>query len=312
MRQPAIQVEGLEKRYGKTVALAGVDLSVRPGTVLGLLGPNGAGKTTVVRILATLLRPDAGVAQVGGFDVAREPGKVRDLIGLTGQYAAVDEGLTGYENLFIIARLSDLARRDARNRATELLDRFDLADAGNRLVKTYSGGMRRRLDVAVSLIGRPRVLFLDEPTTGLDPRARGDVWDLVRSLVADGTTVLLTTQYLDEADQLAHNIAVIDHGTVIETGTPAQLKAKVGGQTLDVRPMDPTQLDTVATVVADVTGAAPDSDRVDGLVSVPVEGVQALTAVAARLERDGIAVAELGVRLANLDEVFLALTGERK
>ena len=207
------------KRYGKTTALSGVGFTVRPGTVLGLLGPNGAGKTTVVRVLATLLRPDEGTARVGGFDVTRRAGEVRDLIGLTGQYAAVDEDLSGYENLVLIARLLDLSRADARGRAEDLLAWFDLVEAGRRLVKTYSGGMRRRLDLAASLIGRPRVLFPDEPTTGLDPRSRGEVWDLVRDLVADGTTVLLTTQYLDEAVRLADEIVVIGHGRVI-AGVP--------------------------------------------------------------------------------------------
>src|SRR6266540_6842910 len=204
----AIEAQGLTKRYGKTMAISGVDLVVRPGTIVGLLGPNGAGKTTAVRILATLLRPDAGGARVGGFDVVRQPARVRELIGLTGQYAAVDEDLTGWENLVIVARLLDLSRTEARRRAGELLERFDLTGAAHRSLKTYSGGMRRRLDVAASLIGRPRVLFLDEPTTGLDPRSRGDVWDLVRGLVADGATVLLTTQYLEEADRLAAQIAV--------------------------------------------------------------------------------------------------------
>jgi oleandomycin transport system ATP-binding protein len=312
---PAIRVEGLRKRFGATWALRGIDLAVEPGVVHGLLGPNGAGKTTAVRILATLLRPDGGSARVGGFDVVREPDRVRPLIGLTGQYAAVDQELTGHENLLLVARLLELSRAEARRRAGELLERFDLVDAAGRPVSTYSGGMRRRLDLAASLIGRPRVLFLDEPTTGLDPRARGDVWDLVRGLVAEGATVLLTTQYLDEADQLASELAVIDQGRVIETGTPAALKAKVGGQTLDVRPAERGQLDAVATIVAEVTGATPAADGNGGLVSVPVDGSlagsRALAAVAQRLEAAGIGVTEAGLRLASLDEVFLALTGHR-
>jgi oleandomycin transport system ATP-binding protein len=313
---PVVHVDGLQKRFGATWALRGIDLAIQRGTICGLLGPNGAGKTTAVRILATLLRPDGGTARVGGYDVARDPEQVRPLIGLTGQYAAVDEELTGHENLFLIARLLDLSRAEARRRAGDLLERFDLVDAGSRSVNTYSGGMRRRLDLAASLIGRPQVLFLDEPTTGLDPRARGDVWDLVRGLVAEGTTVLLTTQYLDEADQLAAEIAVIDHGRVIESGTPAALKAKVGGQTLDVRPAEHTQLDTVAAIVAQVAGATPTRNGDGGLVSVPVDGSlagsQALAAVAHRLAATGIPVTEAGLRLASLDEVFLALTGHRR
>ena len=306
----AIQAKGLTKRYGKTLALDEVDLQVRAGTIVGLLGPNGAGKTTAVRILTTLLRPDAGSAAVGGFDLGRQPDKVRELIGLTGQYAAVDEDLTGWENLVLVARLWNRSRPDSRQRAGELLERFELTDAARRQVKTYSGGMRRRLDVAVSLIGRPRVLFLDEPTTGLDPRSRSAVWDLVRDLVADGVTVLLTTQYLDEADRLAGEIVVMDHGRVLESGTPGELKAKVGGQTLDVRPADRADLGRVVEAVERLVGPSTfDVER--GLVSAPVaaSGVTAVGLVATRLDTDGIAVSELGVRLATLDEVFLALTG---
>ena len=312
---PIVQVEGLQRRFGPTWALRGIDLAINRGTICGLLGPNGAGKTTAVRILATLLRPDGGTARVGGFDVTQQPEKVRSLIGLTGQYAAIDEELTGYENLVLIARLLELSRREARRRAGELLERFDLTQAGGRSVRTYSGGMRRRLDVAASLIGRPQVLFLDEPTTGLDPRARGDVWELVRGLATDGATVLLTTQYLDEADRLATEIAVLDRGRVIEHGTSAQLKARVGGQTLDLRPAERAQLDTVATIVAEVAGAIPTRNGDGGLVSVPVPdslaGSQALVAVVGRLDAAGIAVTEAGLRLASLDEVFLALTGHR-
>jgi oleandomycin transport system ATP-binding protein len=312
---PIVHVDGLQKRFRATRALLGIDLAVELGTIYGLLGPNGAGKTTLVRILATLLRPDAGSARVGGFDVVRQPERVRPLIGLTGQDAAVDEELTGHENLLLIARLLELPRPQARRRAGELLERFDLVDAGDRPVRTYSGGMRRRLDVATSLLGRPRVLFLDEPTTGLDPRARSAVWELVRGLATDGTTVLLTTQYLEEADRLATEIAVIDHGRVIEHGTPSALKAKVGGQTIVVRPAERGQLDAVATMVAQVAGAAPSNNGDGGLVSVPVDGriagSQALAAVAARLDAARIPITEAGLRLASLDEVFLALTSHR-
>jgi oleandomycin transport system ATP-binding protein len=306
----AIQAEGLVKRFGKTTALDGVDLTVRPGTVLGLLGPNGAGKTTAVRVLATLLRPDAGHALVGGYDVVREADRVRAMIGLTGQYAAVDEDLTGFENLVLIGRLLELPRRDAKRRAGELLERFDLADAGRRSVKTYSGGMRRRLDLAASLVSRPDILFLDEPTTGLDPRSRGEVWQMVRQLVADGVTVLLTTQYLDEADRLAGEIAVIDHGRLIANGSPAELKAKVGGQTLDVRPTDPLDLPAVTAIVEAAVGTAPSAQGDDpGLLSVPVDDADALPTVVRVLQERGIQVTELALRLASLDEVFLALTG---
>ncbi|HKT03417.1 MAG TPA: ATP-binding cassette domain-containing protein [Rugosimonospora sp.] len=309
-RSYAVQAEGLVKRFGSTTALAGVDLAVRQGTVLGLLGPNGAGKTTAVRVLATLLRPDAGHATVGGYDVVREADQVRSRIGLTGQYAAVDEDLTGVENLVLIGRLLELPRRDARRRAAELLERFGLTDAGGRSVKTYSGGMRRRLDLAASLVSRPEILFLDEPTTGLDPRSRGEVWTMVRELVADGVTVLLTTQYLDEADRLAAEIAVIDRGTVIASGTPAELKAKVGGQTLDVRPTQPGDLVRVASIVEAAVGAPPSSHVDDpGLLSVPVDDAAALPEVVRALQERQIPVTELALRLASLDEVFLALTG---
>jgi oleandomycin transport system ATP-binding protein len=285
--------------------------------VQGVLGPNGAGKTTLVRILATLLRPDAGRAQVCGFDVAGQPDKVRKLITLTGQFAAVDEDLTGRENLLLIARLLELSRKAARRRADQLLERFGLAEAGGRLAKTYSGGMRRRLDLAMGLVGEPQVLFLDEPTTGLDPRARGDVWDMVRDLVAAGTTVLLTTQDLDEADRLASRIAVIDRGRLIDSGTPAELKAKVGGQSLDVRPAEPGELAKVGAIVAEVAGAgAGTPNERDGVISAPlapgVSGTEALAAVSHRLGQAGIGVTELGLRLASLDEVFLTLTGGRQ
>jgi oleandomycin transport system ATP-binding protein len=315
LQSPAIYTDGLVKRYGKTTALAGLDLAVPPGMVQGVLGPNGAGKTTLVRILATLLRPDAGRALVSGFDVARQPDKVRPLIALTGQFAAIDEDLTGRENLLLIGRLLELSRTAARSRAGELLERFGLAEVGGRLAKTYSGGMRRRLDLAMGLVGEPRVLFLDEPTTGLDPRSRGDVWEMIRDLVTGGTTVLLTTQDLDEADRLASRIAVIDRGRLIDSGTPAELKAKVGGQSLDVRPVEPGQLAKVGAIMAEVTGAGEPNER-DGVISAPlapgVSGTEALAAVSHRLSQAGIDVTELGLRLASLDEVFLTLTGGKE
>ncbi len=305
----AIQAEGLVKRFGETVALDGVDLEVRSGTVLGVLGPNGAGKTTAVRILTTLLRPDAGRAMVDGYDVVRDAHRVRQLIGLTGQYASVDEMLTGTENLVMIGRLLGMPRREAKARAAELLERFELWDARDRAAKTYSGGMRRRLDLAASLVGRPSVLFLDEPTTGLDPHARGGLWDTVRGLVTDGVTVLLTTQYLEEADQLADEIVVIDRGMVIANGTPDRLKNQVGGQVLQVRPVDDGDLETVAGLVSVVTG---DGMQVEGeLVTAPISDPAVLPTIVRRLDEAGVLVAELSLRRSTLDEVFLALTGHR-
>ena len=307
----AIYAEGLVKRFGGTTALAGVDLAVRPGMVLGMLGPNGAGKTTAVRILTTLLRPDAGQAEVTGLDVVRDAHRVRRVIGLTGQYAAVDEDMTGTENLVLIARLLGVPRRQARQRAAELLAQFGLAEDGGRLVKTFSGGMRRRLDLAASLVSRPDVLFLDEPTTGLDPHRRNEMWDVIRDLAADGVTVLLTTQYLDEADQLADQIAVVDHGRVIASGTPDRLKAEVGGRTLVVRPADRSRTATVAAVVAALVGAEPATETRSGEITAPVADPQVLPAVVRRLDDAGIAIAELSLRLPSLDEVFLTLTGHR-
>jgi len=303
----AILAEGLVKRFGKTTALDGVDLAVRTGSVLGLLGPNGAGKTTAVRILATLLLPDAGRATVGGYDVVSDGHQVRQLIGLTGQYAAVDEKLTGTENLLLIGRLLGLPKREAKERARELLADFGLTDAAGRATKTYSGGMRRRLDLAASLVGRPRLLYLDEPTTGLDPRARLELWELVRGLVTTGVTVLLTTQYLDEADQLADDIVVIDRGKAIATGTPDELKARVGGQSLTVRPRDGAQLPTVVSVVSRVTESTPEVEG--SRVVVPVSEPQALPAVVRGLDEAGVVVTELALRSASLNEVFLSLTG---
>jgi oleandomycin transport system ATP-binding protein len=303
----AIWAEGLVKRFGETTALAGVDFAVRPGTVLGLLGPNGAGKTTAVRILTTLIRPDAGHARVGGYDVVRQAHEARQLIGLTGQYAAVDETLTGVENLLFIGRLLGLSRRDAKARALELLGAFGLEDARDRPAKTYSGGMRRRLDLAASLVGRPQVLFLDEPTTGLDPRARNEVWGMVRGLLSTGVTVLLTTQYLEEADQLADEIAVVDHGRVIATGTPEELKAKTGAQTLEVRPANPEHLGSVVRIVEATTGQRAEIQS--NTISAAVLDPTAMPEAVRRLEQAGITVAELALRSSSLDEVFLSLTG---
>jgi len=306
----AIEAEGLRKRFGDTQALDGVDLAARRGSVLGVLGPNGAGKTTAVRILATLIRADSGRARVGGYDVAREAGKVRQRIGLTGQFASVDELLTGTQNLTMIGQLLDLSRRDARARAAELLEWFDLTAAADRPARTYSGGMRRRLDLAASLVGRPTVVFLDEPTTGLDPSKREDMWGVVRGLVSDGSTVLLTTQYLEEADALADEISVIDHGKVIAHDTPEGLKRIVGGQTLTVRPADLERIGEAGEILATVAAARPES-LTPGTISVPVAGDEALTEAVPRLAAAGIAVTELSLTLPSLDEVFFTLTGRK-
>jgi oleandomycin transport system ATP-binding protein len=306
----AFEAEGLTKRFGKTQALAGIDLAATTGTVLGVLGPNGAGKTTAVRILATLLRADAGTARVGGFDVVKDAEQVRRTIGLTGQYASVDEDLTGTQNLVMIGQLLDLSPRDARARAKDLLAWFDLSDAAGRPAKTYSGGMRRRLDLAASLVGRPAVIFLDEPTTGLDPAKREDMWDVIRNLVDDGATVLLTTQYLEEADALADEISVIDHGRVIAHDTPYGLKRIVGGQRLSVRPTDPAHLDTLGRLLAEMTGEAPEADGRDRL-TVKVDNDDILPVAVSRLHAAGIRVDELSLHLPSLDEVFFTLTGAR-
>ena len=303
-----IEAEGLTKRFGTTQALAGVDLAVKAGTVLGVLGPNGAGKTTAVRVLATLLRADSGHATVAGYDVVKDAHKVRQTIGLTGQYASVDEDLTGSQNLIMIGQLLNLTKGDAKARAAELLEWFDLSDAAGRTAKTFSGGMRRRLDLAASLVGRPKVIFLDEPTTGLDPAKREDMWGVVRRLVSDGSTVLLTTQYLDEADALADEITVIDHGKVIAHDTPDGLKRVIGGQRIEVRPTDPARLDEVNRILARISGAAPIVSGRNTL-SVAVASEDALPAVVTELTTSGISVTELSLHLPSLDEVFMTLTG---
>jgi oleandomycin transport system ATP-binding protein len=306
-----IEAEGLTKRFGGTQALAGVDISAERGRVLALLGPNGAGKTTIVRVLSTLLRPDGGHARISGYDVVSDAVQVRQLIALTGQYASVDDELTGTENLIMISRLLGLSRAASRQRAREMLERFDLADAAGRAVKTYSGGMRRRLDLGASLLGDPEVVFLDEPTTGLDPRGRSQMWETVRGVVAAGATVLLTTQYLDEADELADHIAVIDRGLVVASGTPAELKARTGSQTLAVRAADPGRTGQVAAAVAEAAGVTPDVNPGTGLVTASIADPAVAPAVVRRLDDAGIVAAELSLRLPSLDEVFLTLTGHR-
>jgi ABC-2 type transport system ATP-binding protein len=307
---PAIKADGLVKHYGKTKALDGLDLTVHTGTVYGLLGPNGAGKTTAVRILATLLRPDGGQARVLGRDVVADAPAVRRMIGLTGQYAALDEYLTGRANLIMIGQLSRLTARAARQRADELLEQFDLTAAASRAVKTYSGGMRRRLDLAASLIGHPAVLFLDEPTTGLDPSARALMWDIVRQLVADGTTLLLTTQYLDEADVLASRVAVIDGGKVIAEGAPAELKASVGGQRLLITLADESDAEPAARALAPFATTPVIPTGTGRLIEAPVIATDGLaTEVVRALDAAGVKVSEISVRSASLDDVFLTLTG---
>jgi oleandomycin transport system ATP-binding protein len=312
MTDLAIEATGLVKSFGPTRALAGVDLAARKGSVLAVLGPNGAGKTTAVRILATLLRADSGTARINGLDVRSQAGQVRENIGLTGQFASVDEELTGMQNLVMIGQLLDLPKKAARARATELLEWFDLAEAAGKIAKNYSGGMRRRLDLAASLVGRPSVIFLDEPTTGLDPAKREDMWDVVRSLVSDGSTVLLTTQYLEEADALADEITVIDHGQVIAHDTPHGLKRVVGGQRLTVRPSDPARYDDLVAVLSGVApgGPAPVGDG-RGAVTVAVDGDEVLPEVVAGLRAAGISAEEFSLHLPSLDEVFFTLTGTR-
>ena len=304
----AVETTRLRKSYGDVQALGGVDLYVETGTIFGLLGPNGAGKTTAVRILTTLLKPDDGTARVMGFDVVREAASVRKQIGLAGQYAAVDENLTGFENLELVGRLYHLPRAQPRERARELLASFDLSEAGDRLVRTYSGGMRRRLDLAAALVARPPVLFLDEPTTGLDIRSRIGLWEAIEALVSEGTTVLLTTQYLDEADRLADRIAVIDQGRVIAEGTPGELKAQVGGERLDIHLCDGGQGEDAVAALAGIGRDRPFIE--DGSVRVPVAERRGTIADAVRrLDDAGIAIDDIAVSTPTLDDVFLTLTG---
>ena len=310
MTGPMIEAGALVKRFGSTTALAGIDLAAGKGTTLALLGPNGAGKTTLVRILTTLLKPDSGRASVAGYDVTADPGSVRSAIGLAGQYAAVDELLTGRENLELVGLLYHLGRAERRRRAQQALERFSLAGAGDQLVKTYSGGMRRRLDVAASLIGRPAVLLLDEPTTGLDPRTRNDLWQFIEELVADGTTVLLTTQYMEEAERLAHRIVVIDTGKVIAEGTAGELKDRIGGDVLVARVADRADLPRASALLAPLGEGPPHVDADQQRVSVPArDGTTVLIAAGQRLAEAGIALDDLGIRRPSLDDVFLALTG---
>ncbi len=308
---PAILVEGLVKSFGEVRALRGIDLSVQRGTVLSVLGPNGAGKTTAVRILTTLLLPDGGQALVEGRDVVREAAAVRRSIGLSGQSAAIQEELTGRENLEIVGRLYHLSRPTARSRAVELLEQFDLSDAADRTAKTYSGGMQRRLDLAASLVGRPQVLFLDEPTTGLDPRSRLGMWDIIRSLVAGGTTLLLTTQYLDEADELANEIVVIDHGQVIAAGTSEELKGRVGGDVVEFTVPDRDRLADAIAAIASIGESEPHVDKETGVINVGVggRGSDALIDAVRELDEAGVRTHGLALRRPSLDDVFLALTG---
>ncbi|MEV7865999.1 ATP-binding cassette domain-containing protein [Streptomyces sp. NPDC088124] len=310
MGDSGFEVDALVKRFGGTTAVDGVNLSAPRGHVLGLLGPNGAGKTTVVRVLATLLRPDAGQVRVAGIDVRRDPARVRRRIALSGQHTSVDDELTGRSNLVMLGELLDLRQHEARRRAGELLSRFGLDDAADRLVATYSGGMRRRLDLAASLVGQPEVVFLDEPSAGLDPGKREELWRSIRELARAGVTVLLTTQYLEEADALADDIAVIDHGRVIASGTPVDLKRETGGHTIVLRPADVGDLDPAAAIVAGVAGREPDRSASHELV-VPVAGDAEFFEITAQLRHHGIDVSELAFRLPSLDEVFLALTGTR-
>jgi ABC-2 type transport system ATP-binding protein len=306
----AIEAEGLVKRYGSVRALDGLDLAVPEGTVMGLLGPNGAGKTTAVRIFTTLLEADAGRAVVAGFDVKADARALRRVIGLSGQYAAVDEDLTGFENLDMVGRLYGLGRRSSRERARELLAEFDLAESGDRVVRGYSGGMRRRLDLAGALVARPRILFLDEPTTGLDPRGRLGMWDVIEELVAGGTTLLLTTQYLEEADRLADSIAVIDHGTVIARGTADELKSQVGGERIELRVDSASDLDRVRGLLSAVAVGEAVSDTRTRTLTVPVSGgSKTLIETLRMLDAEGIAVSDIGLRRPTLDDVFLSLTG---
>ena len=310
VERAAVVVENLRKSYGTVRALDGIDFSVPKGTVLGLLGPNGAGKTTAVKILTTLLSPDGGRATVAGFDVVADAVPLRSVIGLAGQNAAVDENLSGRENLELVGRLYHLPRGDARARAAELLEQFDIADAADRLAKTYSGGMRRRLDLGASLVARPDVLFLDEPTTGLDPRGRLDLWEMIEQLVADGTTIVLTTQYLEEAERLANEIVVIDCGRVIATGTADELKSKVGGDVLEVTLARKTDVKKALTALRTLAAGDPKVDNASAHITVPVQGGAAVLVEAVRkLDRARVKIADLALRRPTLDDVFLALTG---
>ncbi len=305
----AIHAEGLVRRFGDNIAVAGVDLKVAPGEIYGFLGPNGAGKTTTIRMLATLLRPDSGTARVFGHDVVREADAVRGRVSLTGQFASVDEDLTGFENLVLIARLLGHSRKQSRERAGELLDAFGLSDAAGRQVKKYSGGMRRRLDIAASIVVTPDLIFLDEPTSGLDPRSRNQVWDIIRTLAAEGTTVLLTTQYLDEADQLADRIAVIDHGKVIAEGTPGELKSSVGSGALRVRLQESEQRPEAERVLAQALGVPIHFESDPAALSARVSDPERVSYALAELSRSGVAVTDFALGQPSLDEVFLALTG---
>jgi ABC-2 type transport system ATP-binding protein len=305
----AIETNGLVKVFGDNRAVDGVDLKVRPGMVFGLLGPNGAGKTTTIRMLATLLRPDGGKATVLGHDVVSEADKVRSRVSMTGQYASVDEDLTGTENLVMLARLLGLGKQASRERAAELLDAFGLTDAADRQIKNYSGGMRRRIDIAASIVIAPDLIFLDEPTTGLDPRSRNQVWNVVRALVADGTTVLLTTQYLDEADQLADRIAVIDHGKVIAEGTSSELKASVGAGALRVRVASAEQTDAAERLIVSALGGEVNRESDGVTISARTDDPKRVPQLLTELERDGVDVTEFSLGQPSLDEVFLALTG---
>lgn len=307
-----IAVKGIFKSYGKVQALAGVDLSVAPGTILALLGPNGAGKTTLVHILTTLIRPDSGEATVAGFNVVRNPNQVRQNIGLTGQYAAIDENLTGRENLVMVGRLHHLGKKEARKQAAVLLRKFDLVDAADRHLKTYSGGMRRRLDLASSLVANPKVLFLDEPTTGLDPRSRVELWEVLKEIVSGGTTLLLTTQYLDEADYLADRIAVIDHGRLIAEGTSKELKARMGGDVIELHLVQNDKVGAATSAISHLGSGAPHVDAKSGQINLPVTGgTGTLTEVIRTLDKAGIEIADIVLRRPSLDEVFLALTGRK-
>lgn len=310
MADPIITVDNVTKSFGDVHALAGISFDVQPGTVFGLLGPNGAGKTTIVRVLTTLLKPDSGKAAVAGFDVLTEAPKLRSVIGLAGQSAAVDEILTGRENLQMVGRLYRLSKPETNRRADEILERFDLADAADRQVKTYSGGMRRRLDLAASLVGEPQVLFLDEPTTGLDPRSRLGLWEFIEKLVDEGTTLLLTTQYLEEADRLADRIAVIDNGKVIAEGTSTELKGTIGGDVLELQLADPSQMSLAAEAVAGMCCGEPSFELDEGIVRVPVESaVGTITDAVRRVDAAGIKLADIAIHRPTLDDVFLTITG---